>query len=161
MTIKRILLLFLTFATLTAFDKVNDDRIPPIPAYLALNNAGLWNTYGVSGYGQFRYFNKDKRIPGNYSYKERDYTGFGGILLIEGIDGPLAYDRACPVEATTDAVLTVDTENYEAVCSKCGSRFNVCEAAGAPVAGKAHELKYGLRRFSVIAASGGYIITSR
>ena len=161
MTFKTVLLFCLTFAMLTACEKVNDDRIPPVPAYLALNNAGLWNTYGVAGYGQFRYFNKNKRIPSNYSYKETDYTGFGGILLIEGIDGPLAYDRACPVEATTDAVLTIDSDNYEAVCSKCGSRFNVCEAAGAPISGKAHELKYGLRRFSVIAASGGYIITSR
>ena len=159
---KKILYCFALLATLLAgCDTVDDDRIPPIPAYLNFGNAGLWNTYGVSGYGQFRYFDRSSNIPGNYQYKVNDYTGYGGVLLIYGIDGPMAYDRACPVEATKKALLTIDTDTYEAVCNTCGSRFNVCEAGGRPIYGKAHELKYGLRRFYVIPSADGYIITSK
>ena len=155
------LFLVLLTATLTSCDKVDDERIPPIPVYLNFNNTGLWNTYGVSGYGHYRFFSRENGIPANYSYKINDYTGFGGVMLIYGIDGPLAYDRACPVEAKKDVGLYIDEDNFEAYCKKCGSRYNVCEAFGAPVSGEAVDKKFGLRRINVLPSGGGYIISSR
>ena len=41
---------------LGACDSVDDDRIPPLPVTIRLSNTGLWNTYGVTGFGQYRYF---------------------------------------------------------------------------------------------------------
>ena len=77
---------------------------------LDLGDTGLWTSYGVAGYGDYRFFSKKDRIPSNYSYKEAEYTGFGGVLLIYGVNGPLAYDRACPNEAKQDVVLNIDKE---------------------------------------------------
>ena len=80
------------------------------------------------------------------------------MLLIYGVNGPLAYDRACPNEAKQNVVLNIDKENFEAVCPKCGSRFNVCEAYGAPLSGPALENQYGMRRIGMTPANGGWII---
>lgn len=154
---------YLAVALLAAFagsscESVDDNRIPPVRVYLNFGNTGLWDVYGVSGYGDYAIFSRKDRIPGNYSYRENDYTGFGGVLLIYGVGEVLAYDRACPVEARQDVVVTIDNSNYEAVCRTCGSRFNVCEAYGSPIAGPAIENGYGMRRVNVIPSGGGYII---
>ena len=149
--------LFVALFTVSC-DKVDSQRIPPFNIYLDLGNAGLWNTYGVHGYGQFKYFNREQKIPANYSFKINDFTGFGGILLIHGINGPIAYDRACPFEVKKDVVVKIDTDNYEAYCPKCGSRFNVCDANGAPIYGPALDRGYSMRRANVIPQNGGYIV---
>ena len=83
----------------------------------------------------------------------------GEWALVYGINGPIAYDRACPVEVDRDVVLYFDSDNFEAYCPKCGSRFNVCDAGGVPVSGEAVDRKYGLQQFRVIATNGGYVIT--
>lgn len=147
-------------AMICSCESVDDNRIPPVRVNIELADAGSWNVYGVAGYGDYRFFSKKDRIPGNYSYSEKEYTGFGGVLLIYGIDRPLAYDRACPVEAKQDVVVTIDPENYEAVCRTCGSRFNVCEANGAPLSGPALDNKYGMRTLYVVPSGGGYIISN-
>ncbi len=157
--IKKSIFIALLASLFLSCDKVDDDRIPPLAVYLNFGNTGMWNTYGVSGYGQSKYFNKSEGTPANYSYKATDYTGFGGILLVYGINGPVAYDAACPVEAKKDVRVTVDPDNYEAVCATCGSRYNVCDADGAPLSGSAVERKYGLSRISVTPSGGGYIIS--
>ena len=153
---------YLLFAV-TAFaagscESVDDNRIPPVRVFIDLGNTGLWNSFGVAGYGDYRFFSKKDRIPSDYSYKEVEYTGFGGVLLIYGVNGPLAYDRACPNEAKQDVVLNIDKENFEAVCPECGSRFNVCEAYGAPLSGPALDNQYGMRRIGMTLANGGWII---
>lgn len=142
-----------------ACSSVDSYRIPAHSVFIDLSNAGLWNTYGVPGYGECRMFSKDKRIPATFPYTERTSTGFGGIMLVYGINGPTAYDRCCPVEVDKDIVLSFDSETFEAYCPTCGSRFNVCEADGVPLSGPALSNHYGLQRFVVVASNGGYIIT--
>ena len=51
-------------------------RIPSVNVFLDLGNAGLWNTYGVHGYGECRMFNRENRIPDNFPYIERSATGY-------------------------------------------------------------------------------------
>lgn len=143
----------------SACETVDNDRIPAMPVNIDLGNPGLWNTYGVSGYGQYRYFNREKHVPANFNYTASTYTGYGGVLLLDGINGPMAYDAACPYEVSKDAVVSIDSDNLEAVCSKCGSRFNVFDAAGAPVSGPALERRYGMLQLRVIASGMGYIVT--
>ena len=84
---------------------IDNTRIPALAVNIRLTKIGLWNTYGVAGFGQYRYFIKENREPSNFPYTETTYTGYGGVLLIGGMDPftsetnvPLAYDMSCPVE---------------------------------------------------------------
>lgn len=150
-------------------ESVVDDRIPAMPVSINLSNPGMWNTYGVSGYGIFRYFIRQTGEPGGFPFTEQTYTGFGGVLLIGGMDPftadtqvPLAYDLACPVECNPNVRVTISGDAFEAVCPQCGSRYDVTMAGGAPVSGPAAQgnPKYGLQRYQCLPSSmGGYVIT--
>lgn len=144
---------------LAACDTVDDTRIPAMPVYIDLSDPGRWNTYGVSGFGDFNYFvfqSGSSREPSGYPYIDTSATGYGGVLLIEGMDPfqmetsmPLAYDMACPVEKSPTVRVRIDPATYEAVCPVCDSHYDVTMGAGAPVAGAAltGERKYGLKRY--------------
>ncbi len=148
---------------------VDDDRIPAMPVNISLANPGLWNTYGVSGFGMFRYFILPLREPAGFSYTAQSATGFGGVLLINGMDPlavqtdvPLAYDLACPVERQAEIRVRVDASTFEAICPKCGSHYDVTMQGGAPLSGPAAagKHKYGLTRYTCYQTqTGGYVIT--
>ena len=152
-------------------ETVNDTRIPAMPVYIDLSNQGMWNSYGVSGFGSFRYFvcqTGSAIEPAGFPYKDGAATGYGGVLLIEGMDPfelqtsmPLAYDLSCPVEKSPTIRVVIDPETFEAVCPVCESHYDVTMGAGAPTAGAAlaGERQYGLRRYTVHPTTlGGYII---
>ena len=151
---------------------VDDDRIPAMAVNISLADAGTWNTYGVAGYGSNRRFilTQSLREPANFPYKQVNATGYGGVLLICGMDpftattdSPLAYDLACPVEMKPDVRVRVEGELYEAVCPQCGSHYDVAMGGGAPLSGPAAtgSHKYGLRRYSCLpSGNGGYVITN-
>lgn len=152
-----------------ACNQVDDDRIPSLPVYINLSGAGMWNTYGVAGIGLSRSFINSGGVtsPPGFPFTANTYLGFGGVLLIGGMDPftsepnvPLAYDLACPVERDQSVRVSVDPDNFEAVCRKCGSRYDVVMAGGSPVAGPAltGDVKYGLRRYVCSPEYGGYII---
>lgn len=160
-------------ALLSAFsacNQVDDDRIPSLPVYINLSGNGMWNSYGVSGVGvSQRFINwKGTVSPSGFSFTANTYLGFGGVLLIGGVDPftsdpnvPLAYDLACPVERSQTVRVNIDPDNLDAVCPQCGSRYDVIIAGGSPVGGPAltGEYKYGLRRYVCDPAQGGgYII---
>lgn len=88
------------------------------------------------------------------------YTGYGGVLLMMGIESPMAYDLSCPVEVSRDVILTINPENYDAVCPRCGSRFNPLTGAGGPLSGVAINNKVGMRQYRVLPSKGGYVITN-
>ncbi|MDE5849247.1 MAG: hypothetical protein K2H38_03820 [Muribaculaceae bacterium] len=153
-----------------ACNQVDDDRIPSLPVYIDLSGAGLWNSYGVAGVGLSRNFINWNGVvsPAGFAYTANTYVGFGGVLLIGGIDPftaepnvPLAYDLSCPVERSQTVRVAIDADNLEAVCPECGSRYDVVTAGGAPVGGPAltGKYKYGLRRYVCQPErTGGYII---
>lgn len=150
--------------------EVDDDRIPSLPVYINLSGAGMWNTYGVSGVGIYSNFiNWQGEVsPSGFPYTATTHVGFGGVLLIGGVDPftsdpnvPLAYDLSCPVERSQTVRVAIDADRLEAVCPVCGSRYDVLTAGGAPVGGPAltGQYKYGLRRYVCQPEqSGGYII---
>lgn len=150
--------------------QVNDDHIPSLPVYIDLSGAGMWNSYGVSGIGVSRNFINWQGVtsPSGFPYNANTYVGFGGVLLIGGIDPfttepnvPLAYDLSCPVEMSRTTRVAVNPDNLEAVCPVCGSRYDVITAGGGPVGGPAltGAHRYGLRRYSCDPGQGGgYII---
>ena len=156
----------------SACHTVDDTRIPAMPVFLDLSDQGMWVSYGVSGFGDFQYFVYQQGSsfePAGFPFTARSATGFGGVLLIEGMDPftletltPLAYDLSCPVERSPTVRVRIDPATYEAVCPVCDSHYDVTMAAGAPTAGPATEgkHKYGLRRYYCKPATlGGYFIT--
>ena len=164
------LLLMALLSAVSSCNQVDDDRIPSLPVYINLSGAGMWNSYGVAGVGISRSFINWQGVvsPSNFPFNANTYVGFGGVLLIGGIDPftsetnvPLAYDLSCPVECSQTVRVAVNQENLEAVCPVCGSHYDVITAGGSPVSGPAltGKYKYGLRRYVCDPAQGGgYII---
>lgn len=153
-------------------NEVDDKRIPALAVNINLTDIGMWNTYGVSGFGISNNFilTGNMRVPAGFPYSVQSATGFGGVMLIGGMDPftndtniPLAYDLSCPVECKADIRVVIDSETLEAVCPVCGSHYDVTMAGGSPVSGPAitGKYKYGLRRYNCLASpSGGYLITN-
>lgn len=148
--------------------QANDDRLPSMPVNIQIDTAGLWNTYGVFGYGMYRYFilYQGLVVPSDFTYKYGSATGYGGVLLIYGQNpftgdvGPLAYDLSCPVERRPDIRIEMEDETLEAVCPDCGSRYNVVDAGGIAIDGPALKFNYAMTRYQCLAtSSGGYVIT--
>lgn len=160
----------LMMSALSACNQVDDDRIPSLPVYINLSGAGMWNSYGVPGVGfSQRFINYEgERSPAGFPYNANTYVGYGGVLLIGGIDPftgdtnvPLPYDLSCPVERSRTVRVFIDSESLEAVCPVCGSHYDVLTAGGTPTSGPAltGKHKYALRRYQAdIASGGGYII---
>lgn len=153
---------------LAGCDKVNNNEVPSYVVHIDLGSIAMWNTYGVAGVGDYRIFNRAKQLPSNFPYNANTYTGYGGVLLIMALDSstgsyaPQAYDAACPVENRQDVTVGIDASNFEAVCSKCHSRFNVLTGMGGPISGTAFTSHYGLRIYKAHSTSyGGYIITNQ
>lgn len=152
---------------------VDNERIPNMLVNVSLSDAGLWNTYGVSGFGSHRdfiYNASGTSVPLGFPYKYGAGTGFGGVLLIEGMDPfstvtavPLAYDLACPVERNPRIRVSIDPDTYVAVCSQCHSTYDVTMQRGAPISGEAAtgKYKYAMKTYTCVpSGSGGYIITN-
>lgn len=161
----------LMLSLMSGCNTVDDERIPNVPVVLNLSTPDLWNTYGVSGYGNYRQFIRTLGQPRDFAYTANAATGYGGVLLVSGVDPftleagvPLAYDLACPVEVKPDIRVSVQTDGSVpiAVCPDCGSRYDIVERGGAPTDGEALRHKYGLKRYDCLQSSyGGYMITNR
>lgn len=163
----KICIMLTLLLAMASCEHINNKEVPEFTVRLDLGTYAVWNTYGVSGVGDYRYFNRDKKIPSNFPYNINTYTGFGGILLIQGLDAstgsyaPIAFDAACPVENTMDVIVGIDSENFDAICPKCGSHYDVLMGGGGPKSGVALTHKFGLRSLKVRASTnGGYFITS-
>ncbi len=60
-----------------------------------------------------------------------------------------------------DVVVGIDSGNFDAVCPKCGSHYDVLMGSGGPLSGPAITHRYGLRMLKVYSSNnGGYIITN-
>lgn len=149
---------------------VDDNRIPSVPVNINLASADMWVTYGVAGYGEYRLFIRDLREPRNFPYTDRTDTGYGGVLLISGVNPytleagvPLAYDLSCPVECKPDVRISMQSDGLMpvAVCPGCGSHYDVVELGGSPTSGPALSRKLGMRRYECREGGyGGYLIVN-
>lgn len=150
-----------------ACHQLNDERIPSMAVNIDLSNQGVWNWYGVHGFGQYNYFilTDSFRLPPGFAYSYNSATGYGGVLLVsgQGYSGdiePLAYDLSCPVERLPDVRVEIDDATLCAVCPDCGSVYDVTEAHGAPMDGPAKAMHYALTPYSCYpTTTGGYIVT--
>ena len=163
-----IVLTMLSAMLLGSCDKVNNKEVPGLMVNIDLGSYAMWNVYGVTGVGDYRIFDRAKRIPANFPFTANTYTGFGGVLLMMALDSrtgsyePQAFDAACPVENSPNVSITIDNDNFEAVCPQCHSRYNVLTGMGGPMSGMAYTSHYGLRTYKARSTgNGGYIITTR
>ena len=161
------LMLLAACCALASCDKIDNKSLPGYSVRIDLGEFGKWNTYGVHSLGEYRIFNRLKGLPSNFPYNVNTYTGFGGVLLFMGQDMssggavPLAYDLACPVEHNADVTVSIDPDNFDAVCNKCKSRYDVLLGGGGPKSGMAIDYKVGLNVYKVRpTVNGGYIITN-
>ena len=165
--------LYIILLSFSSCQSVDDERIPNMLVNISIADAGLWNTYGVSGFGSnrtFIYKTSGTSVPTGFPYKLGNGTGFGGVLLIEGMDpfssvtaAPLAYDLSCPVERKPDIRVNIDNDTYVAICPECGSSYDVTMQKGAPISGVAAtgKYKYALKSYKCIpSGNGGYFITN-
>lgn len=142
----------------TGCDNYDDQRLPARPVHIEIYSA-QWSVYGVHGYMEWQTFVKNS-LPKGYSWAANSYSGFGGVLLICGLNNQLlAYDMACPVECKSNVQVTIDEEAGVAVCNACGSTYDVFNGYGQPLSGRAQEKKYGLTSYQVTYTSTGYLIT--
>ncbi|MDE6006451.1 MAG: hypothetical protein K2G67_02730 [Muribaculaceae bacterium] len=161
-------LLFM-LVSIGACDSVDDERIPSVPVSLNLASTPLWDTYGVSAFGEYKIFIKSMGVPSDFPYSEKTYTGYGGLLIVCGVNPftveagvPMVYDLSCPVECKPDIRVEMHQQGAvaEAVCPVCGSHYDVVELGGAPLSGPAYKDKFGLRRYEARpGAYGGYLFT--
>ena len=145
---------------MTSCNHIDNKAVPNFTVRIDLGNYALWNTYGVNGMGDYRIFNRDKNLPSNFPYNVNTFTGYGGVLLMMGIDGPMAYDLSCPVELSQEITLSIDADKLEAYCPKCQSRFNPLTGAGGPLSGVAINNKVGMRQYRATPSNGGYFISN-
>lgn len=155
-------------AAASSCEKINNKEVPSYVVRLDLGTYALWATYGVSGVGEHRIFDRVRHIPSNFPFNANTYTGYGGVLLIMGLDAvtgsyaPIAFDAACPVENKANVTVSIDPSTLEAVCPQCKSHYNVLTGMGGPVSGQAYTSRYGLRTYKVHQSQlGGYIIVSQ
>ena len=141
-------------------DHIDNKVVPRFMVRIDLGSYAMWNTYGVHGMGEYRIFNREKNLPSNFPYNVNTFTGYGGVLLMMGIETPMAYDLSCPVEASQEIILSINPDNYEAVCPRCGSRFDPLTGAGGPLSGVAINNKVGMRQYRVMPSNGGYFISN-
>ena len=165
--IKKTLLLIMLLGVFASCNHIDNKVLPSYTVRIDLGTYGVWNTYGVTGVGDYRIFSREKQLPASFPYNANTFTGFGGVLLIMGLDtstgsyAPLAFDAACPVERRPEYTLTVDPTTFDAICPKCGSHYNVLNGAGGPLSGTALSQKVGLQPYKCRqSVNGGYIITS-
>ena len=147
-----LLTLTLLLTTFTGCERIDNHRLPPVNVNIVFTTLGDWTAYGVAGPGQSQEFIKSERLPIGYPYKESEFTGFGGVVLLCDPNGAYyAYDLACPVECKADVRVEWETGTTHAgimYCPKCGSRYDVY-SFGSAISGPALEDRYGLQPYNV------------
>lgn len=140
---------------LSACHHIDNRRLPFHHANLLFWTQAEWEEHGVTGAGQYKIFDKKKRIPSNFNYLASSATGFGGILLVSTYSGePIAFDMACPVECRADVTIFINADK-QAECERCHSCYDVFMQMGAPVSGEAATEGYGLEVYTVAPGPSG------
>lgn len=165
-------LLLLTIISWEGCTTIDSGRIPSYPVYIMLSPLPVWEKYGATGFGESRRFIKELSVPADFAWIDRTRTGYGGVLLVSGVDPytteagvPIAYDLSCPVEHSRDIRVEMHPGNPLPIarCPKCKSEYNVLEGGGCPTAGPAFDRGYGLRMYRCVSptdGSGGYLLTN-
>ena len=117
--------------------------------------------------------NRDKALRGVPSYKtyslskpgidynpqQNERIGLGGLLVVHTpFDTWCAFDLACPNEQSPNrnTIVEVDAEGINAVCSHCGTKYQIMDGTGIALEGK----KFGLRSYNIAVSGSTGVVTN-
>ncbi|MDE6310255.1 MAG: hypothetical protein K2L96_00360 [Muribaculaceae bacterium] len=149
--------------TAVSCDNLDDTRVPAMPVHLVFQSVADWNAWGPGGAVDSRRFilNNGERVPAGYPFTALDRTGYGGLLVLQDVNGQtLVYDLSCPVECKTTVRVKVDAETLTAECPQCHSTYDVFSLYGHPLSGPAAKHGYGLRRYHATQGLSPYMVIS-
>ena len=143
------LYLLLIFGVAIACDKLDDNPVYG-KVYLTLDLRNRDKALlGIPGYRTYLYSN-----PGiDYNPQKNERLGLGGLLIVHTpLDEYCVFDLACPNEQTPNrnTIVEVDESMINAVCPRCGTKYQILNGTGIALEGK----KYGLRSYHI--AVNGY-----
>lgn len=135
---RKFLLPLLLLAGFACTEKI-EMRIPSQRVYLELDLT--YNDKALNALYSHKIYTKDNIDQAN------EYTGFGGVLVFHGDNDIFyAFDAACPYEAQSNVIVTVENGDINAICPKCGSKYELLYGVGNPVSGPS---EYYLQRYPV------------
>ena len=98
--------------------------------------------------------------PGvDYNPQQGERLGLGGIVVVHTpLDEYCAFDLACPNEQTpnSNTIIEVEKDRINAVCPKCGTKYQIMNGTGIALEGK----KYGLRSYRVTISGNAGIVAN-
>ena len=117
--------------------------------------------------------NRDKVLRGVPSYKTYSFSkpgidynpqfneriGLGGLLVVRTpFNTWAAFDLACPNESTPNrnTIVEVDEDGINAICSRCGTKYEIMNGTGIALEGK----KFGLRLYNVAVSGSTGVVTN-
>ena len=147
--------LFLLFLTVVACEKIPENPV-----------------YG-SVYLRLDLQNRDKALRGIPSYKtyslskasidynpqQNERIGLGGLVVVRTpFDTWSVFDLACPNEQSPNrnTIVEVDKDGINAVCSHCGTKYQIMDGTGIATEGK----KHGLRSYHVSVSGYTGVVTN-
>ena len=147
--------LFLFLLTMVACEK-----IPENPVYgsvflrLDLQNRDK----ALRGVPSYKTYSLSK--PGiDYNPQQNERIGLGGLLVVRTpFDTWSAFDLACPNEQTPNrnTIVEVDQDGINAVCTHCGTKYQIMDGTGIAFEGK----KFGLRSYNVAVSGYTGVVTN-
>ena len=140
---------FLLFLTVMACEKIPENPVwGPVNLSLDLQNRDKV----LRGIPSYKTFSLSK--PGiDYKPQLNERIGLGGLLVVHTqFDTWSAFDLACPNEQTPNqnTTIEVDEEGINAVCSHCGTTYQIMDGSGINLDGK----KFGLKRYNINGNTG-------
>ena len=110
---------------------------------------------GIPGYRTYLYSR-----PGiDYQPQQNEQLGLGGLLVVHThLDTYCAFDLACPNEQTPNrnTIVEVEEDGHNAVCPKCGTKYEILHGTGIALEGK----KYGLRSYHISVNGNSGVVTN-
>jgi len=141
------------FLFIVFLSAVTCEKIPENPVYgsvylrLDLQNRDK----ALRGVPSYQIYSLSK--PGiDYNPQLNERVGLGGLLVVHTpFDTWHAFDLACPNESTPNrnTIVDIDEEGIYALCSHCGTKYQIIDGTGIALEGK----KFGLKNYN-IAISG-------
>ena len=147
------LCIFLFFLAVMACEKIPENPVWG-PVYLRLDLNGRDKV--LRGIPSYRVYTK---LGIDYNPQLNEKIGLGGLLVVHTqFDTWTAFDLACPNEQMPgkNAIVEVDEDGIYAVCTHCGTRYQIIDGIGLNLDGK----KFGLKSYPVTMSGSTGIVSN-